>query len=219
MDRIWHEALDIWQSGGWAMIVLAINAFILFTLGLAVKVKLWNKDYRNVSDKTCKLLIENSSEVKGPGTLRKFIDYVMKSKRLNHLAPIFKELHHEEISPFTRNLRIMRVCVGTAPLLGLLGTVSGMLTMFQALAIGTGGEKTLAMVATGISEALVTTETGLIIALPGLFFVHHLQQEIDRYGTFLARLETGCAQSLQRMFHRNAMASSESEVVASSAAA
>ncbi len=217
MDKIWHEALDIWQSGGWAMIVLAINAFILFTLGLAVKFRLWEKDYRNVSDDTCKALIENPSNGKGPKTLQKFVRNVMGSKSLNHLAPIFKEFQHDEITPFSRDLRIMRVCVGTAPLLGLLGTVSGMLTMFHALAVGTGGEKTLAMVATGISEALVTTETGLIIALPGLFFVHHLQQEIDRYGTFLARLETGCAQSLQRVFSRRSIVSEPA--VASSAAA
>lgn len=204
MDKFFQEALEIWQSGGWAMIVLAINAFILFTLGLAVKVRLWEKDYRNVSDDTCKALIEDPSESKGPRTLRSFIGNVMSSSRIQHLGPMFKEFHHEEIAPYSRDLRIMRVCVGTAPLLGLLGTVSGMLTMFHALAVGTGGEKTLAMVANGISEALVTTETGLIIALPGLFFVHHLQQEIDRYGAFLARLETGCAQSLQRMFSRTA---------------
>lgn len=217
MDKFWHEALDIWQSGGWAMIVLAINAFILFTLGLAVKVKLWEKDYRNVSDETCRALIKDPSNGTGPKTLRNFIQYVMGSKSTKQLSPIFKEFHHEEIAPFYRDVKIMRVCVGTAPLLGLLGTVSGMLTMFQALAIGTGGEKTLAMVATGISEALVTTETGLIIALPGLFFVHHLQQEIDRYGTFLARLETGCAQSLQRVFSRRTVV--PEPVVASSAAA
>lgn len=207
MDKIWHEALDIWQSGGWAMIVLAVNAFILFTLGLSVKVRLWGKDYRKVSNETCRSLVEEPSKSKGPKTLKNLVSYVMKSSSLQNMAPIFKEFHHDEIAPFSRDLRIMRVCVGTAPLLGLLGTVSGMLTMFHALAIGSGGEKTLAMVATGISEALVTTETGLIIALPGLFFAHHLQQEIDRYGELIARLETGCAQSLQRMFSRRAVVS------------
>ncbi len=210
MDKIWHEALDIWQSGGWAMIALSVNAFILFTLGLAVKVKLWEKDYRNVSKVTHHALLEDTSKSKVSKTICRLVDCVLNSKRLQHLAPIFKEFRHDEIAPFSRDLRIMWVCVGTAPLLGLLGTVSGMLTMFHALSLGSGGEQTLAMVANGISEALVTTETGLIIALPGLFFVHHLEQELERYGSFLARLETGCAQFLQRKFISDtAMANAE----------
>jgi biopolymer transport protein ExbB len=147
--------------------------------------------------------MDNPQEHAGPGALRRLIGYVKNSKSMQQMALHFKEFRHDEIAPFTRDLRIMRVCVGAAPLLGLLGTVSGMLTMFQALAIGSGGEKTLGMVASGISEALVTTETGLIIALPGLFFVHHLQQELDRYQAFLARLETGCAQSLHMTFNRS----------------
>ncbi|MBN1830779.1 MAG: MotA/TolQ/ExbB proton channel family protein, partial [Deltaproteobacteria bacterium] len=165
MDEIWRQALDIWQSGGWAMTVLAINAFILFSLGLAVKVKLWEREYRHISRQTCQVWIENPQEYAGPGALRRLIGFVMKSKSMQQMSLLFKEFRQNEIAPFTRDLRIMRVCVGTAPLLGLLGTVSGMLTMFQALAIGSGGEKTLGMVASGISEALVTTETGLIIAL------------------------------------------------------
>jgi biopolymer transport protein ExbB len=203
MDEIWREALEIWQSGGWAMTVLAINAFILFSLGLAVKVRLWEKEYRHVSRKTCTVWIENPQEHKGSGAVRHLIEFVRKSKSMQQMAFLFKEFRQDEIAPFLRDIRIMRVCVGAAPLLGLLGTVSGMLTMFQALAIGSGGEKTLGMVASGISEALVTTETGLIIALPGLFFVHHLQQEVDRYQAFLARLETGCAQSFHRTFSRS----------------
>jgi biopolymer transport protein ExbB len=203
MDNIWQEALEIWRSGGWAMTVLAVNAFILFSLGLAVKVKLWEKEYRRVSRKTCKTWIDNPRELQGTGALRRLIGFVMKSKSMQQVALLFKEFRHDEIAPFARDIRIMHVCVGAAPLLGLLGTVSGMLTMFHALAIGSGGEKTLGMVASGISEALVTTETGLIIALPGLFLVHHLQQELDRYRAFLARLETGCAQSLHQMMTRS----------------
>jgi biopolymer transport protein ExbB len=185
------------------MTVLAVNAFILFSLGVAVKVRLWEKEYRRVSRKTCKTWIDNPREYQGPGALRRLIGFVMKSKSVRQVTLLFNEFRHEEIAPFARDIRIMRVCVGAAPLLGLLGTVSGMLTMFDALAIGSGGEKTLGMVASGISEALVTTETGLIIALPGLFFVHHLQQELDRYRAFLARLETGCAQTLHQMMTRS----------------
>ena len=58
------------------------------------------------------------------------------------------------------------------------------------------------MVASGISEALITTETGLVIALPGLFFQYQLQRRFEGYKLFLARLETVCAQSLYRRISR-----------------
>ncbi len=202
MNEIWQEALTIWQSGGWAMTVLAVNAFILFSLALAVKIRLWEKEYRHVTETICRTWIENPRELEDSGAIRRLVGFVMNSSSIKQMALLFKEFRQDEIVPFSRDIRIMRVCVTASPLLGLLGTVSGMLTMFHALSFGSGGERTLGMVASGISEALVTTETGLIIALPWLFIVHHLQQELDRYEAFLARLETGCTQSLHRMFAR-----------------
>jgi biopolymer transport protein ExbB len=92
----------------------------------------------------------------------------------------------------------MRVCIGAAPLLGLLGTVTGMLATFDALASGSGGEKTMQLVAKGISEALITTETGLVIALPGVFMQYQLARRFERYKAFLAHLETACTQNLYR---------------------
>ena len=71
-----------------------------------------------------------------------------------------------------------------------------MLATFKGLAEGSGGEKTMDLVAGGISEALITTETGLLIALPGLFFQYHLSRQSERYDAFLARLETACTQYL-----------------------
>jgi biopolymer transport protein ExbB len=92
----------------------------------------------------------------------------------------------------------MRVCVTAAPLFGLLGTVTGMLTTFGALASGSGGDQTMGMVADGISEALITTETGLVIALPGLFFQYQLRRGPEKYKAFLVHLETACTQAVFR---------------------
>ena len=67
-----------------------------------------------------------------------------------------------------RFLPFIAVTAGTAPLLGLLGTVTGMITTFKLITIfGTGDAKSLS---TGISEALITTEFGLIVAIPSLIF-------------------------------------------------
>ena len=66
-----------------------------------------------------------------------------------------------------RNLRVIGSLTSVAPLLGLLGTVSGMITTFNVLTIfGTGNAKAMSG---GISEALITTQFGLVIAIIGLF--------------------------------------------------
>jgi biopolymer transport protein ExbB len=92
----------------------------------------------------------------------------------------------------------MKICISAATLLGLLGTVTGMLATFGALASGSGGEKTMGLVAEGISAALITTETGLVIALPGLFFHYQLVRQHERYKAFLAYVETVCTQDVYR---------------------
>ncbi|HXV76729.1 MAG TPA: MotA/TolQ/ExbB proton channel family protein, partial [Candidatus Polarisedimenticolaceae bacterium] len=124
--------------------------------------------------------------------------FAMGATDLKEVAVRFAELDSTELAPFDRDLRFMRRAVSTAPLFGLLGTVTGMLATFAALATGSGGDKTMDLIAGGISEALITTETGLVIALPGLFFQFHLTRMRDRYEAFLAHLETVCTQRFYR---------------------
>lgn len=72
-----------------------------------------------------------------------------------------------------RNLRALSALVAVLPLLGLLGTVSGMIKVFEVITIfGTGNTRGMA---SGISEALVTTMAGLFTALSGLYFVADLE--------------------------------------------
>lgn len=196
MNELWPKAVEIWVSGGWAMIALAGNAFILFFIGLSIASRLLGKPYRRVSEKKYRAWIVRPQS--GRGIVGRLIELALGAANLHEMNTLFEEFRQTEITPFERDLRMMRVSVAASPLLGLLGTVMGMLATFYALAVGSGGDKTMDMVASGISEALVTTETGLIIALPGLLFLHHLQQEHERYKEFLAHIETACAQHLHR---------------------
>ena len=125
-----------------------------------------------------------------------------RGETLEDTATFFQELRVSEAAPLERDLKVMRICVSTAPLVGLLGTVTGMLSPFGALSTGGGGDQTMGMVASGISEALITTETGLVIAIPGLFFQYQLQRQYERYKAFLAHLETVCTQSDFRRLRR-----------------
>jgi biopolymer transport protein ExbB len=77
-----------------------------------------------------------------------------------------------------RSLSIIGTLAAVAPLFGLLGTVTGMITTFDVIALfGTGNAKAMAG---GISEALITTQSGLMAAIPGLFMSAFLMRRAGR---------------------------------------
>jgi len=86
-----------------------------------------------------------------------------------------------------RNLQALQALTGILPLLGLLGTVSGMIKVFEVITVfGTGNTRGMA---SGISEALVTTMAGLFTALSGIYFVSDLESRIEeRARSFEAEL-------------------------------
>ena len=189
---LWQQALSIWLSGGWAMIAISVIALVMFSLGIHVYLKLSGKGFASVREKTWRHWINHPDQRKG--YIGQLLDFVTGGSSLKDTATFFEELRTAEVAPFERDLRVMKICVSAAPLLGLLGTVTGMLATFSALASGSGGDKTMALVASGISEALITTETGLVMALPGVFVHYLLVGKLERYKAFLAHLETVCTQ-------------------------
>lgn len=193
--RLWDETVVIWQDGGWAMYAIALVAFVMCATGMHIQLKLPRNRYK-VPESQWRSWIENPREREG--RLGAMLDFVTGGRTIKETAFYFSQLHQSEIEPFERDLKVMKVCVGAAPLVGLLGTVTGMLATFAAMSTGSGGDKTMGLVAKGISEALITTETGLVVALPGLFFQYHLARSVQRYRAFLANLETVCAQVLHR---------------------
>ncbi|OHC48652.1 MAG: flagellar motor protein MotA [Pseudomonadales bacterium RIFCSPLOWO2_02_FULL_63_210] len=77
----------------------------------------------------------------------------------------------QETPPLEKGQSLLKLLCAVAPLLGLLGTVTGMIVTFQAITQGGGGDSRL--MADGISQALVTTVLGLVVAIP-LLFLHSL---------------------------------------------
>lgn len=83
-----------------------------------------------------------------------------------------------ELPRLERFLQTLRIMAAIAPLLGLLGTVSGIIQTFRVIAVhGSGDPKLLSA---GISEALVTTEMGLVVAIPLLLCHHFLSRRVSR---------------------------------------
>ena len=78
-----------------------------------------------------------------------------------------------------RNLNMLGIIASISPLLGLLGTVVGMITVFANINL-LGTSSNADFLASGISEALITTAFGLIVAVPGLVFYRMFQHKVDK---------------------------------------
>ena len=77
------------------------------------------------------------------------------------------------------NLRLLGALANITPMMGLLGTVFGMIKAFNVISqSGTGNP---GLVASGISEALITTAAGMIVGIPALALYHYFRGKIDRY--------------------------------------
>lgn len=92
-----------------------------------------------------------------------------------------------EVTRMERGLFILEIVVSAAPLLGLLGTVTGLVKVFSQISPETGMPDPASFVE-GVSMALTTTILGLSIAIPALAFNSYLNRRVD---TFEAQLEVG----------------------------
>ena len=97
-----------------------------------------------------------------------------------HMIPLLKQAREDAGESFRQQRVVLGSMIAAAPLLGLLGTVSGMVTTFESLS-GHSAEKTMEGLARGISEVLVATESGLVVAIPALLVVHLAHRSLRKY--------------------------------------
>ncbi len=105
-----------------------------------------------------------------------------------------RRLRSEVQESFRRQRMALGAMIAAAPLLGLLGTVSGMEKTFESLA-GTGGDRSMEGLAHGISEVLVATESGLAVAIPALLLVYLAHREVQRHVQVLTAIERGAGRA------------------------
>jgi len=196
-----EQAWPIWISGGWAMVPLALTGLIMYPLGLSTMLQLVLLGARNSPQRAWRNWQKRPGRPRGP--VQRMIAEAMQCQTLHEMEAYFSLFQSGVIGPFTRNLQIMKVCVATAPLLGLLGTVTGMLITFNGLARGGGGgDQTMGIISKGISEALITTETGLVLALTGVFIQFLLVRQHQRFAVVVTHVETLCMREFQKRMGR-----------------
>ena len=100
-----------------------------------------------------------------------------KDIQVESVARALERQAQREVQSLKRGLGLLATVGSTAPFVGLLGTVMGIVNAFQSMAIsGSGG---LGTVSAGIAEALITTAFGLLVAIPAVMAYNYLQGWVD----------------------------------------
>lgn len=105
-----------------------------------------------------------------------------------------------EVQLLRRRLRALAVVASVAPLMGLLGTIFGMIRAFQTVALSGEALGRTELLARGIYEAMITTAAGLLVAIPALVLHHWLTARIESLVGDMDRVAVGVLQrGLERM--------------------
>ena len=151
--------LDFFDRGGPVILILFIVAIIMITL-LVERLIFFVNDLK-------KLSYDRVSEVEGHTSKNKWIINKIKLKNISILN-----------SESSKNLLMIQGLIALCPLLGLLGTVTGMIEVFDIMAItGTGNARAMA---SGIARATLPTMTGLFISIVGLFLLTAIKSSIEK---------------------------------------
>lgn len=160
--------LDRLRQGGlvgWVIVALGVFGFLLAAwrlLGLMNVLRSVRVQMRNLSKPTADNPLGRVLSVLGPNP---------QLSDLETLELKLDEAVMQEVPQLEKGQGLLKLLAAVAPLLGLLGTVTGMIITFQAITQSGGGDSRL--MADGISQALVTTVEGLVVAIP-LLFLHSI---------------------------------------------
>ena len=206
------QKTTLWQmilQGGWAMIPLgAMSVWMVFliiqnALSLREKVllrpdllpdfvKLMKDKQIKEAHKLCK-----KNETFFTNVFQAGLERCSTNREINFskVQEAIQEASTEEVTGYMKPIDYLSVIGATSPMIGLLGTVSGMIKAFQT--IGTQGMGKPEVLAGNIGEALVTTATGLIIAIPAMLFYYGFRNSFIKTAASLGRNVGGLLDTLE----------------------
>ena len=188
--------IDMYKAGGWAMYpltLLSIGGFGLIVYNfLAVRPEpiLNTAATAQIDEALAAIDVEKAKTIcqENPSPITNIIEAGMNRVDVNNFDPeqvreAIEESSSEELAgPFVL-INYLSVVGSLSPMVGLLGTVSGMVKAFNVIeAEGAGSAQALAG---NISEALITTATGMIVGIPAMFFFFFFK---NRYGKITSRI-------------------------------
>jgi biopolymer transport protein ExbB/biopolymer transport protein TolQ len=195
--------IDLWNSMGWFArgIVFVMAIMSMWSMGTALA-KWWK--FRKAQKETAKFAPEFSrflQEEQMEGAIALAAKYKnshvarVLTGALDEIKPLLRDGHVSAgdinsaeraierntlilIAELKRGTGVLATVGATAPFVGLLGTTMGVVNAFQGMA-GGGGSGGIAAISAGISEALITTAFGLMVAIPAVWIYNYFQTKAD----------------------------------------
>lgn len=169
-----------------------IVGYVILALGgLGLLIALFKVIVLNISSFKIKSQMKNLENVKTNNSLGKIADIFYKNVNdsINDLEIKIGEAILRETNNIKKGQSFVKLLAAVTPLLGLLGTVTGMIATFQAITLfGTGDPK---LMAGGISTALITTVLGLVTAIPLLFAYTYISSKAEELVSILEEQSIG----------------------------
>ena len=182
---LWNQATLFWQKGGILMPTLAILSLYTYYIAFDLWFRLKTIIPRDIQS----FPREKWGAFRGGGRINKIMHYCMGNHQdSKETQKRFEQVRNSDASYLNRRLKFLLVLATASPLIGLLGTVGGMLRTFDGLSMQ--DDYKMDLIASGISEALVTTQAVLLVAIPALAFSHLLKRKKKDWLHCVNRLES-----------------------------
>jgi biopolymer transport protein ExbB len=212
MQNIGETVLSFFQSGGVVMIPLLLASVIALAIIIEKFINLRRSTLMrpNILD-TIKMLIQKGDYLGAstvctahPSVMTSIINAAIENRQFNReeIKEAILDAGRQHIPVLERHLGILGSIASVSPLLGLLGTVTGMIKVFKVISqVGVGHAEALSG---GISEALLTTATGLVIAIPSLIAYNYL---VDKAENIILEIEKESMKIMNMILANKARAS------------
>lgn len=197
--------LEIVVRGGWVMIPIALVSLVVIALGVARYLTL-RRERRELADflGSWEQLPKPLDRERflgacrsGPVSVQVLAAILDENSRPRHLSARLETAARGAMARLEAGLGTMATMAAVAPLLGFLGTVTGMIRAFMQIQ-NLGGNVNASVLAGGIWEALITTAAGLIVGIPALLIhnylsglVHSLARQLEQCAELIVQVAGG----------------------------
>jgi len=178
--------MELFKHGGPIMWPILLVSFLMITVAIERVIFIFRENARRQPDLVDKMMERvEANDISGAVEMgKKSQDFVARilvyaiTHKEHSLGNAFTRAANQEMQRFSQGLPTLDTCITAAPLLGLLGTVTGMMNTFSALS---GGDIASAagQITGGVAEALIATACGLAIAITGLLPFNYLNARLD----------------------------------------
>ncbi len=176
---------ELIQAGGWVMVPIILCSVVAFAIVLE---RLWSLQTRRVAPpnlvaqvwqwfKNGHLDHKRIQQLRDGSPLGRILAAGISTRNRTLMKEDIEDVGRHVVHELERYLNTLGTIAAVSPLLGLLGTVTGMIRAFSAMS--SQGVSDPAVVSGGIAEALITTAAGLMVAIPALMAHRYLRGRID----------------------------------------